>query len=103
MLVTFSDTCGLRTFMARAPFFELTRNIRDEKTSTALPATVLAAVFPQVISQLAKSVVVGGVVVKGSLPARTNDAGVDQPLQVMAERGGRHVHVRLDRPRGGAI
>ena len=37
------------------------------------------------------------------LAARPHDARVDEALEVMAERRGRHVHVRLDRPGGGSF
>src|SRR5262249_6823651 len=40
--------------------------------------------------------VLGGVVVERALAARPQQAGVHEPLEVMAQRRRGHVHVRLD-------
>ena len=81
---------------------------RSERLGDELPqqhfaAAVLAAVFPQVIRQLAKRVVVGGVIVERPLATRSDDARVDQTFQMVAERRGRQVDVGLDRPGGRAF
>src|SRR5450432_2545731 len=103
MSVTLSDTCGLRTFMVGGSISSNLFEISETKKSAALPAAVLAAVLPQVVRQPAKGVVVGGVVVEGPLPTGTDDTRIDEPLEVVAESGRRHVHMRLDRPRGSAF
>src|SRR5665213_573434 len=102
MLVTFSDTCGLSTFMVRRSFLRNKSKYNDKKKGlAALPAAVLAAVFPEVVGELAKGTVVGGVVMERPLATCPNDARINEPFEVMAQAGGRHVQVRLNRPGGG--
>ena len=68
-----------------------------------MPAAVLAAVFPQVVGEPAERVVVGRVVVERALAAGPHHARVDEALEVVAERRGRQVDVRLDVAGGGAL
>ena len=45
----------------------------------------------------------GGVVVEGSIPTRPHYARIDEALEVMAERRGRHVDMGLNGPGSGTL
>src|SRR5262245_56971050 len=92
MFETLSEMWGLRTFMGT--FLPKYSKYRTKKSTTVLAA--LAAVFPEVRGQGAERVVVGAVVVERPFPPRTEDAGVDEPLQVVAQRRRWQVDVLLD-------
>ena len=71
--------------------------------SAAAGLAALTAILPNVIGESTKGRVIGGVVVKGALASGSQHAGIDQALQVVAERRGRQIDMRLDLPGRGAI
>lgn len=74
----------------------------DPRSAAAL-AAAFAAVFPEVVGETAKRVVLGGVVVERALRAGRQEVGVDEALEVMAERRRRHVDMALDVAGGGSL
>jgi len=56
----------------------------------------LAAIFPEVVRQKAKSCVIRRVVVKSAFGSSAEQGGVQQALQVMAQGRGWDVHVSLN-------
>ena len=59
-------------------------------------AAALAAVLPKVVRQTAQGVVVGGVVVKRAFRVADEHLGIQQPFEVVAQRGRREVDVALN-------
>jgi hypothetical protein len=74
-----------------------------KESATGAFAALLAAIFPEVRRQVAKRFVVGGVIVERAFAPRLHDAGIDEAFEVMAERRGRHVDMRLNRACGRAV
>src|SRR5215831_7186515 len=103
MLETLSETWGLMTFMRAAPFSTKIEVAGTKKSAAGAVAALLAAVLPEIVGQLAKGAVVGRVVMEGAFAARLHHAGVDQPFQVVAERRGWQIDVRLDLARRCAL
>src|ERR1041385_530367 len=96
MLETFSDTCGLTMFMRFLPSKKIEQSDERKSATTRLPLPTGAAVFPEVVGEPAERAVVGGVIVERALGSRGDDPGVDEPLQVVAQRRSREIDVALD-------
>jgi uncharacterized protein (DUF924 family) len=75
----------------------------QKKRASAASLSPLAAILPEVIREAAKRVVFRRVVVEGAFGAARQEIGVDEALQMMAQRRGGHVDVRLDVARGRAL
>jgi hypothetical protein len=74
----------------------------SESASAAIGLAAPAAVFPQIIGEPAKRAVIGRVIVKRPLEAHDEEPCVDEPSQMVAQRGSRQVDVGLDVAGNGA-
>ncbi|AUX27272.1 uncharacterized protein SOCEGT47_078560 [Sorangium cellulosum] len=72
--------------------------IGHQKSAASIAS--LAAILPQVRGEGAERIVVGPVVVESPLSPALQDASLDEPFQVMAQRRGRKADVLLDRTCG---
>src|SRR6188768_3425741 len=66
-------------------------------------ATAPTAVLPEVVSQRAQGFVVGRVVVEGTFVAADQQLGLEEPLQMMAQRRRWEINVALDLARRGSL
>src|SRR6185436_9192207 len=102
MFETFRETWGLRMFMGGS--LALVMSDHPGRTrSTAGLASALAAVFPEVVGERAKGVVVGAVEDVLPIAPRAEEPGARQAFEVVAQCGPGDVELLLDHPHGRPV